>query len=176
MKRLSIILIVGICTLSSALCRAESVPIPHVFEDMKGTTLTWGSPPNYTIGTTPLVTYTCTNGATFSTYGDKAYICIYVPNGGIIQTSPAVEDLTLVTITHTKGSAPSGFKAYISTDNSSWTEITSSIVYRSTTMEVPMPAKGNYYLRIENNSGAAINFPSFIYTYDACHCLRVVSE
>lgn len=175
MKRLSIILIVGICTLSSALCRAESVS--HNFEGMKGTTLTWtGTPTNYTIGYTDLVTYTGTDGGTFGSTGSA--ICISLPStGSTMQTSPAVENLTLLTLTHTYGEAPNWIKFYVSTDNSSWTNISGSVDYGSSTIDVPMPTKGNYYIKVENTNGSKpVNFLTFRWVYDPCHCLRVVSE
>ena len=92
------------------------------------------------------------------------------------QTSPAIPDLTRLQLIHTKGSTPSNIKIYISTDNSAWTDITSSEICSSSDIDVPMPAKGNYYVKVVNKSSAAIDFLSFRYTYEPCHCLRVVSE
>ena len=46
--------------------------------------------------------------------------------------------------------------------------------YLSSAIEAPMPAKGNYYFKIVNNSGSDIKFLSIQYTYQPCHCLRVV--
>lgn len=173
MKRLSIILIVGICTLSSALCRAESVS--HNFEGMKGTTLTWtGTPTNYTIGYTDLVTYTGSNGGTFGSTGSA--ICISLPSGGIMQTAPAIDDLTRVVFYSSNSTPPTWIRVYISTDNSSWTDISSSGSYTKSNIDVPMPVKGNYYIKLYNNSGATVQIVSIRYTYDPCHCLRVVSE
>jgi hypothetical protein len=175
MKRLSIILIVGICTLSSALCRAESVAIPHHFQTMfMAGELTWtGSPTNYAIGYTDLVTYTCSNSGSFTLDG-SSHFQITLPSGGIVQTSPAVENLTLLTLSHSYGSKPTWIKIYISTDNFTWTEIAAT--HMNKTIDAPMPVKGNYFIKIVNDSGATVSFQTFRWVYDPCHCLRVVSE
>lgn len=130
-------------------------------------------PASYAVGVTDLVTYTGSTGGGFGLYeGDY---CIALPKDGVVQTSPAVENLTYLTVTHTLGVKPTGVSVLISTDNSTWTDITASASMNSSAIEAPMPAKGNYYLKIVNG-GSAINFLSFQYTYEPCHCLRVVSE
>ncbi len=130
-------------------------------------------PASYAIGVTDLVTYTGSAGGGFGLYeGDY---CIALPKDGVIQTSPAVENLTYLTVTHTLGVKPTGVSVLISTDNSTWTDITASASMNSSAIEAPMPAKGNYYLKIVNG-GSAINFLSFQYTYESCHCLRVVID
>lgn len=174
MKRIATILLISISTLSSAFCRAESVAITHDFNDLvsKGTLTFPNRPSSYAVGETDLVTYTGSNGGTFASVGGK--IAITLPNDGVMQTSPEISDLTRLHLMHTKGSTPSGIKIYISTDNSSWTEVTSSAVFSSSDIDVPMPAKGNYFLKVVNKSGAAISFLMWIYYYEPCHCLRVV--
>lgn len=130
-------------------------------------------PASYAVGVTDLVTYTGFEGGGFGLYeGDY---CIALPKDGVIQTSPAVENLTYLTVTHTLGVKPTGVSVLISTDNSTWTDITASASMNSSAIEAPMPAKGNYYLKIVNG-GSAINFLSFQYTYEPCHCLRVVID
>lgn len=172
MKKIAIVLL-SICTLSSAFCRAESVT--HNLDDMEyaGALTFPNRPASYAVGVTDLVTYTGSAGGGFGLYeGDY---CIALPKDGVIQTSPAVENLTYLTVTHTLGAPPTGVSVLISTDNSTWTDITASASMNSSAIEAPMPAKGNYYLKIVN-SGSAINFLSFRYTYESCHCLRVVID
>lgn len=172
MKKIAIVLL-SICTLSSAFCRAESVT--HNLDGMEDAgTLTFPNrPASYAVGVTDLVTYTGSEGGGFGLYeGDY---CIALPKDGVIQTSPAVENLTYLTVTHTLGAPPTGVSVLISTDNSTWTDITASASMNSSAIEAPMPAKGNYYLKIVN-SGSAINFLSFQYTYEPCHCLRVIID
>ena len=162
------------CTLSAAYCRAES--FTHIFDGMaRGGTLTFplSGQYDYTVGVTNQITYTCSDGGSFGLNG--AAYCIVLPEGGIVQTSPAVENLTRLVMTHTSSAAPIDVQILISSDNSTWTDITSSDMFVPYGINAPMPAKGNYYLKIVN-SGDAINFLSFHYAYDPCHCLRVVSE
>lgn len=172
MKKIAIALL-SMCTLSAAYCRAES--FTHIFDDMaRGGTLTFPyASSDYTVGETDKVTYTCSDGGSFGLNG--AAYCIVLPNGGIVQTSPAVENLTRLVVTHTSSAAPIDVQILISSDNSTWTDITSSDMFVTNGINAPMPAKGNYYLKIVN-SGSAIKFLSFHYAYDPCHCLRVVSE
>lgn len=174
MKRIVTILLISISTLSSALCRAESVAIMHDFNDLVSKSeLTFPIRPDYSVGETDLVTYTGSAGGAF-TLNDKLKFQITLPNNGVMQTSPEISDLTRLHLMHTKGSTPSGIKIYISTDNSSWTEITSSAIAGPTDIDAPMPAKGNYFLKVVNKSGADIHFRTWIYYYEPCHCLRVV--
>ncbi len=174
MKKIAIVLL-SMCTLSAAYCRAES--FTHIFDGMaRGGTLTfpYRASSDYTVGVTDQITYTCSDGGSFGLEG--AAYCIALPaGGGVVQTSPAVENLTYLKVTHTLGSTPTGVRILISTDNSTWTDITSPEMFNSSSIEARMPAKGNYYLKIEN-SGSAIKFLSFHYAYSPCHCLRVVSE
>lgn len=172
MKKIAIVLL-SMCTLSAAYCRAES--FTHIFGDMaKGGALTFPDRPgSYAVGETDKVTYTCSDGGSFVLNGGA--FCIALPEGGIVQTSPAVENLTRLVVTHTSSAAPIDVQILISSDNSTWTDITSSDMFVPYGINAPMPAKGNYYLKIVN-SGDAINFLSFHYAYSPCHCLRVVSE
>ena len=163
------------CTLSAAYCRAES--FTHIFGDMaSGGTLTfpYRASSDYTVGVTDQITYTCSDGGSFGLNGGA--FCIALPkDGGVVQTSPAVENLTRLVVTHNVASKLTDVRILISTDNSTWTDITSSDMFVANEINAPMPAKGNYYLKIVN-SGAAIKFLSFHYAYSPCHCLRVVSE
>lgn len=175
MKKIAIILLFGVCTLSSVFCRAESAAIMHDFNEMvsEGTLNFPNRPSDYSIGVADEITYT---GSTGGGFGYAGAYCITLPNNGVIQTSPAIENLTFLQITHTKGAKPTGVKILISTDNSTWTDITASASLNTTAIEAPMPAKGNYYVKVVNNTGSAINFLSFQYTYESCHCLRVVID
>lgn len=174
MKRIATILLISISTLSSALCRAESVAITHDFNDMVSKSeLTFPNrPSSYAVGETDLVTYTGSDGGTFASVSGG--IGITLPDDGVMQTSPEISDLTRLHLMYTKGSTPSGIKIYISTDNSSWTEISSSASVGPTDIDAPMPTKGNYFIKVVNKSGSPISFLMWRYTYEPCHCLRVV--
>ena len=175
MKRIATILL-SICTLGSAFCRAESAAITHDFHEMyySAGTLTFLS--DNKVGVTSEVTYTCMGNGEFTNVADKGVIIgIKLSNNDSVQTSPAVENLKRLQLLHNKGSVPSGVKIYTSTDNSTWTDISSSAICSKSDIDVPI-TKGNYYVKVVNKTGAVINFLSFSYIYDPCHCLRVVSE
>ena len=173
MKKLtSILLITCLTTLSSAICRAESVAITHEFDAMKGTTLTWGTPSNYTIGYTDLVTYTGSGGGKFG--ADAAVrICIELPEGGVMQLSPAVADIVRLQLMKSSGGLLKNIEIYISTDNSTWTNVSSYAEYHTSDIDLEFPEKGNYYIKVVN-TGAKIWFNAFKYYTEPCHCLRVV--
>lgn len=175
MKRIAIILL-SICTLGSAFCRAESAAITHDFNVMnKAGTLTYLS--DYKIGVTNEVTYTCMGKGVFTNVaGTGGFIIgIKLSKNDSVQTSPAIANLKRLQLLHNKGSVPSGVKIYTSTDNSTWTDISSSAICSKSDIDVPI-TKGDYYIKVVNKTGADINFLSFSYIYDPCHCLRVVSE
>ncbi len=68
-------------------------------------------------------------------------------------------------------------KFYISSDDGeNWTEVSEGIISWGNSMEVPMPAKGNYRIKIERTSKAPINIQAVVYYTDPCNCLRVVTE
>jgi len=174
MKRIAIILL-SICTLGSAFCRAESAAITHDFHEMNSAgTLTFLS--DNKVGVTDKVTYTCMGSGVFTNVDDKGVIIgIRLSNNDSVQTSPAVENLKRLQLLHNKGSVPSGVKIYTSMDNSTWTDISSSAICSKSDIDVPI-TKGDYYIKVVNKTGAVLNLLSFSYTYDPCHCLRVVSE
>lgn len=178
MKRIATILLISISTLSSAFCRAESVAITHDFNDMasKGELTFPNRPGSYAVGETDLVTYTGSDGGTFNLDGSSRFI-ISLPNqNSVMQTSPAIENLVKVQLTHAYSSEPpTWIKVYVSEDNSSWTDVSSSAVYGTSDIDVTLPAKGNYYIKVENTKGSKrVDFLSWVYYYEPCHCLRVV--
>ena len=167
-----------VCTLSSALCRAESVSLLHDFNTMVGAgTLTFpGAPGSYTVGTTDLVTYTGSNSGTFDYSG--GYVFSLPSNGSTLVISPAVLGLTRVYITHTKGSSPTWIKVYISEDGTSWTDVSASTTYDSSTIDAVMPEAGDYYIKIVNNgTSKPVFLRSVRYTYDPtpCNCFRYIA-
>ena len=180
MKRIATILLIGIFTLSSALCRAESDAITHNFNEMAsaGTLNFPNRPSSYAVGETDLVTYTGSGGGGFGLYGTppSAVYCITLPNNGVMQMSPAIADLTRIQLLHTLNAIPdkSKVKVYISTDNSTWTDISATADYTKNNIDAPVPVKGNYYVKLTNTGNTTINFLSVVYVYESCRCLRVV--
>ena len=169
-------MLIGIFTLSSALCRAESDAITHNFNEMAsaGTLNFPDRPDSYAVGVTDQVTYTGSNGGGFGL--DATRYCISLPKNGVMQMSPAIADLTRIQLLHTLGAVPekSKVKVYISTDNSTWTDISATAYYTKNNIDAPVPVKGNYYVKLTNTGNTTINFLSVVYVYESCRCLRVV--
>lgn len=138
-------------------------------------TLTFPNRPDYSIGVADGITYTGSNGGGFGLDAYTRY-CINLPKNGVIQTSPAIADLTRIQLLHTLDAIPdkSKVKVYISTDNSTWTDISATADYTSSNIDAPIPVKGNYYVKLTNTGSTPINFLRIIYVYESCRCLRVV--
>jgi len=172
MKRVLSIAI--LCTLSSALCRAESASLTHDFDSMvRGGTLTLATA---TEGNTDFVTYTGTNEGTFSYAGG---VCVFsLPNNTSTLSITPVAGLTRVYITHTKGSSPTWIKVYISSNGTDWTDLSGSTSYSISTIDAPTPAAGDYYIKIVNEgSSKPVNLRSIRYVYDTtpCNCFPYIA-
>ena len=169
----------GICTLSSALCRAESVAIMHEFNDMvPKSELTFPNrPSDYSVGVTDLVTYTGSGSGTFSSEG--GYIGFSLPrNGSTLVTSPAVPGLSALLFGHTYGSAPKFIKVYVSEDGSVWTDMSAVATYTTTTIDLVLPSAGDYYVKLVNTgTSKPVFFRVVTYTYDPapCNCFRYIA-
>jgi hypothetical protein len=144
----------------------------------KAGTLTWmGSPKDYTVGYTDLVTYTGSDGGTFSSEG--GYIGFSLPsNGSTLVTSPAVPGLSAIVFGHTKGSAPTWIKVYVSEDGSLWTDMSGVATYTTTTIDLVLPSAGDYYVKLVNTgTSKPVFFRVVTYTYDPapCNCFRYIA-
>lgn len=161
--------------LSSASGRAEK--LTHNFNAMRVSpyTLTW--PVSNEVGVAsiaPLLSYQCASSGTFD-YIDSHY-CISLPKStSVVTTSAAVDDLTKIEITRAPAT-DDNMKFWISTDNSSWTDITSSATYDTYVVTVPMPSKGSYYLKIGRTTDAAVQIREIQYYTKPCQCLQIVVE
>lgn len=164
----------------AAYCRAELTGYTHDFNEMrKGTpTLSWTKSPDYTYGAAtipPVLAYQGANGGTFA--NASGTIVFQLPsNGSTMETLSAVEDLTRIEILR-NSTTDTSLKFYISSDDGeNWTEVSEGIIPRGNSMEVPMPAKGNYRIKVKRTTGLAINILSVTYYTNPCNCLRVVTE
>ena len=174
--RLRYTLAVCMLALCALTCKAEVIDTTHNFNDMRkgeNKTLTW---PNgdYTIGETPLLTYRCYNSATFGANADIIIGISFPSVGGYVTTSPAIEYLKRIQITRTPDNADN-LKFYYSTDGSTWTQITTGITVSKYVIEVSMPSRGDYYLKIEAKSKNAF-IKQIIYYTEPCNCFELESE
>jgi hypothetical protein len=90
-----------------------------------------------------------------------------------MQLSPAVADIVRLQLMKSSGGLLKNIEIYISTDNSTWTNVSSYAEYHTSDIDLEFPEKGNYYIKVVN-TGAKIWFNAFKYYTEPCHCLRVV--
>lgn len=163
----------------AAYCRAELTGYTHDFHEMRGVspTLLWSKSPDYTYGAAtipPVLAYQGANGGTFAVVSSETVFKL-TGNGSTMETLSAVEDLTKIEILFSTVDASLEF--YISSDDGAhWTQVTEGITTISYSTEVPMPAKGNYRIKVKRTTSSAINIKAVIYYTDPCNCLRVVTE
>lgn len=164
----------------AAYCRAELTGHTHDFHEMRGVspTLLWSKSPDYTYGAAtipPVLAYQGANGGTFA-YESSLYVFKLAGNGSTMETLSAVEDLTKIEILCVS-SVDAYLEFYISSDDGAhWTQVTEGIKTISYSAEVPMPAKGNYRIKVKRTTATAINIKAVVYYTDPCNCLRVVTE
>ena len=178
MKKQLIITFV-LLALCPAFCRAET--IVHDFDALrKASQLTTLSP--YTLGTINSdTTYTCSgSNAKFDLYS-STYLEIHLKsNGDQVVMSPPIADLDSIFIIY----HPAEYRtisAYISEDNTSWTEVT--VKQRSKgASTIQLPEKGTYYVKFANKNYSndfylhTIKYITNPTPVSSCNCLRVVSE
>lgn len=160
----------------AAYCRAELTGHTHDFHEMlKGTpTLTFTGTTYGAASIPPVLAYQGADGGTFAVVSSKTVFKL-TSNGSTMETLSAVEDLTRIEIIFSSVDAYLEF--YVSSDDGAhWTQVTEGITTISYSMEVPMPAKGNYRIKIKRTSKDPINILSVTYYTDPCNCLRVVTE
>ena len=161
----------------AAYCRAELTGHTHDFNEMlKGTpTLTLTGTTYGAASIPPVLAYQGAGGGKFA-YESSTYVFQLPSNGSTMETLSAVEDLTKFEIL-CASSNDTDLEFYISSDDGAhWTQVTEGIKTISYSTEVPMPAKGNYRIKIKRTTSSAINIQAVIYYTDPCNCLRVVTE
>lgn len=166
-----------VCTLSSAVCRAESVV--HDFNSMVGAgTLEWrGTPRDYTVGYTDLVTYTGSDGGIFSAAGSIIGFSLPSKTSTLV-ISPAVPGLSAIVFGLTAEATPTWMKVYVSEDGSVWTDMSGVAIYSATAIDLVLPSAGDYYVKLVNTGTSKPVFIRVVtYTYDPapCNCFRYIA-
>lgn len=166
-------LVLCMLALGALTCSAEVVKHTHNFSQMtlEPVTLTW--PNGYKEGVTPLVTYTCLENATFASSAGKIGIS-FPQSGDYVTTSPAIDYLKRIIVTRTP-ELGNNLRFYYSTDGSTWTQITTGITVARYTIEVPLPTRGDYYLKIES-SAKSVFISQIEYYTEPCNCFEYLSD
>ena len=164
-----------VLVLCAASCRAELTGHTHDFDAMyRASTLTLTGNKYGEASIPPVLAYQGDGGGVFA-YESSLYVVKLANSGSTIETLSAVEDLTRIEILR-NSTTDTSLEFYISDDGETWTKVTEGIKAVSYSMEVPMPAKGNYWIKIKRTTSSAINILSVTYYTDPCNCLRVVTE
>ena len=157
-------------TLSSAICRAEQLPVTHNFASMSSNSKIIYTGGN-TVGTTDLLTYTCSDGASFGSQccGAGAAICINFPHKNDNVTLSPCDSLAGIAIEYyAEISAIDNFEIRLSKDGTNWSAPLET-TYHSGHTEVSF-VPGRYYVRIRNKSSQKNAIPIMTYTFGACNC------
>ena len=164
-----------VCALSSAVCRAESVV--HDFDEMRKAGTLWWIGSDYTVGYTDFVTYTGSDGGTFSLEG--SIIGFSMPSKtSTLVISPAVPGLSAIVFGLTAEAKPTWMKVYVSEDGSVWTDMSAVATYTTTTIDLVLPSAGDYYVKLVNTgTSKPVFFRVVTYTYDPapCNCFRYIA-
>lgn len=171
---ISLICLLMLCT---SIYGVEIVTTTHNFYAMNGDNTQIQYSKSNTIAETPLLTYTCTNGAKFHADPDKThgYISIFMDKSGATVTTTQVDNLRQLVIHYYY----EGKELYdadeitisISVDGQVW-NAPDEIIYNKGTINVVLPT-GDYYLQIKRKSK---NFyiHQIEYTTENCACFLYV--
>lgn len=176
----TILLVIGI--LCATVCRAGNTYTEIIHDLYMAGKLALS--PDYKVGTTDSVTYTC-SGGTKAAIGIEEInpvgyrkIAINLPARDDQVVTSELEDLTGFVITCVGSVGYSNTKVYLSTDGgSTWSdELTSpdmKIASKVATVTVP---KGNYCIMVRNNESAkSFSILQIDYTFEHCNCFRYES-
>ena len=160
--------------LSPLLLRAET--IVHNFQDMSAASQI--SFTGNTVGTTDLVTYTCSGGtARFfsnSDSGNKMAVFMTGNNNAKVVITPAISDLDSLRISYRPLEDRTILVAISSDGGSTWTNVSVDTPINGV-RQVKLPTTGDYCVRIKR-SGDDFCITEIKYITAPCNCLKVVDE
>ena len=129
---------------------------------------------SYTVGTTDMLTYTCSN-AKFS-YSNQTFgrIAIFMEKSNAAVTTTVIEKLKRVNIYYYPSAKydKSHIAVTISADGSNWQPATAE--YISGMVRIDLPETGDYALKIQRASGSNFYIHTIEYTTEKCNCFRYV--
>ncbi len=170
--------------LSPAICMAQRNPVRHTFHSDSGDPSKLRFANGNKTGVTPLLTYTCSNNATFGTYTDKitglSIVSLNLPGKDDFVTTTAVDSLRGVTI----GFYPNTDKRHdvklqLSRDSIHWSDsIVSDLMYNSAGSIRATFVPGRYYVRIKNSTikKKPVSLWYIEYLFGDCNCVLYIPE
>ena len=110
--------------------------------------------------------------------GTNGIICLnLMASGASITTSPSLNKLNGLTITHIPNSQLSSSKVVVelSLDGSDWSSVTPTVSYRMGSISVEAP-ENSYYVRIRSVSSTKVSIERIVYSIGECACFPYVPE
>jgi hypothetical protein len=110
--------------------------------------------------------------------GTNGIICLnLMASGASITTSPSLNKLNGLTITHIPNSQLSSSKVRVelSLDGSDWSSVTPTVTYGKGTITVVAP-ENSYYVRIRSVSTTQVSIERIVYSIGECACFPYVPE
>ena len=169
---ISLICLLMLCT---TIYGVEIVTTTHNFQAMSPDKTQIEFSNSNKVAKTELLTYTCTNEATFGLYTNvtPSPICILMKQSNATVTTTQIDNLKEIDIYHyPQEDLSSRIVVSISTDEKKWEKLQVknqvSVYVRAT-----MPATGDYYVRIER-SGKDFYIHKIEYTTEKCACFPYI--
>lgn len=162
--------------LSSAICRAEKLPVTHNFHSDSADPAKLEFSNSYHTGTTPLLTYTCTGGAVFGldAVGKSNTICMNLGASGSTVTTTAADSIAVIDIFHFPTSKCKNIKIQLSRDSVHWTDYMDAEYKNGEIWLRTIP--GKYHIRITNTTSTKVSIREIRYSFDGCDCFQYIPE
>ncbi len=163
--------------LSPAIGRAEKQPVTHDFNSDAAypAKLTFAN--SYLTGITPLLTYTCTGGATFGldAVSKSNTICMNLGACGSTVTTTAADSIAVLDIFHfPTNSKCENIKIQLSRDSVHWTDYMDAEYMKGEIRLRTIP--GKYHIRITNTTSTKVSIREIRYSFDGCDCFLYIPE
>ena len=181
MRKALPLILIGLLLLSPAFCRAQRSPVTHNFHTDSGDATKLRFANGNKTGITPLLTYTCSNNATFGTYiqGGMPTICLNLLGNGDFVTTTAVDSLRGITVSfYPSAEKRPKVKLYLSRDSIHWSD--SIVPEKMHNVNGVINADfipGRYYVRLVNTVDKKQTYVRQIqYRFGDCNCLMYIPE
>ena len=165
--------------LSPAIGRAERPSVTHNFHSDSADPAKLKFSNSYLTGITPLLTYTCTGGATFGldliNPSATKKIAINLASSGSTVTTTAADSIAVLDIFHfPTNSKCENIKIQLSRDSVHWTDYMDAEYSNGEIWLRTIP--GKYHIRITNTTSTKVSIREIRYSFDGCDCFLYIPE
>lgn len=163
--------------LSPAIGRAEKQSVTHNFQLDAADPAKLRFSNSYLTGITPLLTYTCTGGATFGMdlINSTKVIAIKLASSGSTVTTTAADSIAVIDIFHFPATSKcENIKVQLSRDSVHWTDYMDAEYMNGEIWLRTIP--GKYHIRITNTTSTKVSIREIRYSFDGCDCFLYIPE